>query len=368
MKILVYQIGQLGDTIVSIPALRAVRRHFGETALLYMLHDVTHLLVTAEMVLEGSGLVDEFIPYSPEKALAKTPITAARLWRRLRREHFDAAVSLLPSDRPRWSLWRDRMFFRGCGISRFLGFRALPTSEIRPRDPSGRPAQTQNEAVLRLRRISFDGIDIASQGFLASPLLSVSRDRQAKVDAWLERRRRYPMRPLVALGPGCKKPGNAWPPERFVAIARRLLSLDRFELVILGGPAERDLVDRLVDILAGRAIYAAGRFSVMESAALLAHCSLLIGLDTGTTHLAAAMGVPCVVIQSANSFPGQWDPLGENHSVIRADVPCAGCLRQECRIAGHPCMSDIGVDRVWTAIEKAIPTAEHEYYARDSYV
>ena len=367
MKVLVYQIGQLGDTIVSIPALRAVRHHFGQQTLLYMLHDVTHRLVTAEMVLEGSGLVDEFIPYAPEKTLRQTPLAAAKLWRRLRREHFDAVVSLLPSDRPRWSLARDRLFFRACGIHRLLGFRAFPESDIRPRGLAGRPAHIPSEAVLRLRRIFSDGIDIASQDFLASPLLSMNSGRQATVDAWLERRRKHSIRPLIALCPGCKKPGNAWPPDRFLEIARRLLGLHRFELVILGGPAERVLANFLSDALGGQAVYAAGRFSVMESAALLARCSLSIGLDTGTTHLAAAVGVPCVVIQSANSFPGQWDPLGDGHTVIRADVPCAGCLRQECGMAGHPCMRDIEVDRVWTAIQQAIPTAEHEYHARHSY-
>jgi ADP-heptose:LPS heptosyltransferase len=367
MKVLVYQIGQLGDTIVSIPALRAVRHHFGQTALLYMLHDATHRLVTAEMVLEGSGLVDEFIPYSPEKTLRQTPFTAAKLWCRLRREHFDAVVSLLPSDRPRWSLARDRMFFRACAVHRLLGFRALPESDIRPRDLAGRPARTPREAVLRLRRIFSDGIDIANPDFLASPLLSVSPDRQAMVDAWLERRRRRPLRPLVALCPGCKKPGNAWPPNRFLEIAQRLVGLNRFDLAIIGGPAERVLANFLSDALGGRAVYAAGRFSVMESAALLARCCLSIGLDTGTTHLAAAVGVPCMVIQSANSFPGQWDPLGDGHTVIRADVPCEGCLRQECHTAGHPCMRDIPVDRVWTAIEQALRTTEHEYHARHSY-
>jgi ADP-heptose:LPS heptosyltransferase len=367
VKVLVYQIGQLGDTIVSVPALRAVRHHFGQNALLYVLHDVIHRLVTAEMVLEGSGLVDEFIPYSPEKTLRQTPLTAAKLWRRLRREHFDAAVSLLPSDRPRWSLARDRLFFRACGIHRLLGFRPFPESDIRPRDLAGCPARVPNEAVLRLRRIFSDGIDIASRDFFRSPLLAVSPDRQTTVNAWLERRRKHPSRPLIALCPGCKKPGNAWPPERFLAIARRLAGLHQFELVILGGPAERVLANFLSDALGGQAVYAAGRFSIMESAALLARCRLLIGLDTGTTHLAAAVGVPCVVIQSANSFPGQWDPLGDRHTVIRADVPCQGCLRQDCGIAGHPCMRDISIDRVWTAIQQAIPTAEHEYHARHSY-
>jgi ADP-heptose:LPS heptosyltransferase len=354
MRVLVYQIGQLGDTIVSVPSLRAVRHYFGEKALIHLVHDVTHRLVNSEMVLDGSGLIDEFIPYSPEKELGKRLRTVAKLWRRLRREHFDAVVSILPSDRPRWALRRDRLFFRACGISRLIGFRPYAKPEIRPRSASGRPALTPNEAVFRLRRLFSEGLGDANDDHFGMPLLSVSRDRQDVVDGWLERRRNYQNRPLVALCPGCKKPGNAWPPERFLEIARRLLSLDLFELVILGGPAERGLADFLTAGLEGQAIHAAGCFSVPESAALLSRCGLSIGLDTGTTHLAAAVGVPCVVLQSANSFPGQWNPLGENHSVVRADVPCEGCLQQECPVDGHPCMRNLTVGVAWDAVEAAI--------------
>lgn len=356
MKVLVYQIGQLGDTIVSIPALRAVREHFGETADIYLLHDATGQLVTSQMVLEGSGIVDGFIPYSPEKAPWKKLRTVTTLWRRLRGERFDAVVSVLPSDRPRWALLRDCVFYRACGISRLIGFRPFSEREIRPRKTSGRPAKTASEARFRLRRLFAEGIGVASDDHFAPPLLSVSPTRQDEVDGWLARRRVYPERPLVALCPGCKKPGNAWPVGRFLEIARRLIRLNRFELVILGGPAERGLADFLTVNLDREAIHAAGCFSIAESAALLSRCSLLIGLDTGTTHLAAAVGVPCVVIQSANSFPGHWDPLGEHHSVVRADVPCEGCLLQECPIEGHPCMLNIGADRAWEAIETAVST------------
>lgn len=366
MKVLVYQIGQLGDTIVSVPALRAARYYFGYTALIILLHDATHLLVTSEMVLEGAGLVDEFIPYSPAKTLGKKLRTMAQLWRRLRREHFDAVVSILPSDRPRWALLRDRIFFRLCGISRPIGFRPYAESEIRPRRSDGGPAQTPSEANLRLRRLFAENIGLASGNLFALPLLTVSRARQEKVDRWLVGRRSFPDRPLIALCPGCKKPANAWPAERFLEIARRLRRLDRFEIVILGGPAERALADYLTANLDGQAIHAAGCFSVAESAALLSRCSLLIGLDTGTTHLAAAVGVLCVVIQSANSFPGQWDPIGRIHSVIRADVPCEGCLQQECPVDGHPCMENLTVDIVWNAIEAAIHS--HEYHASPSHV
>ena len=87
MKVLVYQIGQLGDTVVSVPALRALRHNFGQTALVSLLHDETHRLVTSQMVLDGSGLVDEFIAYSPEKTIGgklRTHETGRILEHRLR--------------------------------------------------------------------------------------------------------------------------------------------------------------------------------------------------------------------------------------------------------------------------------------------
>ena len=365
MKVLVYQIGQLGDTIVSIPALRALHHYLGQKALIMMMHDVIQRLVTSEMALEGTALIDEFIPYSPEKSVRKKLLTMATLWRRIRNEHFDMVVSLLPSDRPRWSLLRDRAFFRSCGIRQFVGFRPYTAAEIQPRGLSGRPARTPHEAILRLRRLFADGI-VESHDLFAEPLLTVSREHQQAIDSWLAVRRKHPGRPLIALCPGCKKAGNAWPKERFLEIARRLRSLEAFEIVIAGGPAERDLANYLTAGLAGQAISAAGCFSVAESAALFSRCDLLIGLDTGTSHLAAAVGVPCVVIQSANSFPGQWDPLGASHSVIRADVPCAACLHQVCPVAGHPCMQNISVDTVWQPIEAFI--SSHEHHANHPYV
>jgi heptosyltransferase III len=318
------------------------------------------------MVLHGSGLVDRFIAYTPDKSAGKKLRTIASLGLRLRRERFDAVVSVLPSDRPRLALLRDRLFYRACGIKRVIGFRPYSEADVRPRGYDGRPAPTPSEAVLRLQRLQAEGLGDSGQDPYAMPLMAVSRSSETTVDEWLASHRRYPGRPLVALCPGCKKPGNAWPRERFLEIARRLLRLEMFELVIPGGPAEHGLADYLVSNLNGDALHAAGCFSVPESAALLKRCGLLIGLDTGTSHLAAAVGVPCVVIQSANSFPGHWDPLGDTHSIVRADVPCAGCLQQACPVAGHPCMQNLTVDTVWKVIEEAIHS--HEHYTRHSHV
>ena len=61
----------------------------------------------------------------------------------------------------------------------------------------------------------------------------------------------------------------------------------------------------------------AGRLSVFGSASVLSQCATFIGNDSGPTHLAAMVGIPCVAIFSARNAPGQWEPLGEHHVVHR---------------------------------------------------
>ncbi|MGO4884760.1 MAG: glycosyltransferase family 9 protein [Bryobacteraceae bacterium] len=349
MKILVYRIGSLGDTIVSIPALRAVRAHFGSDAHIAVLHNVSRAgVVTTREVLACAQLADEFIPYQFEASLGPRVRTALTLRAQLRACRFDAAVSLLPSERSASALRRDVWFFRSCGIPQVIGFRPVPESVVRPRQ-NGRPLRMPNEALILLQRLRDSGIALNGDGHFRIPLLQPGAADLAAGDQWLRARRRHPGRALVALCPGCKKPANSWPLDRFIELGRRIAATACAEILVLGGPAERTLAENMIAGLGGEGINAAGDFSVAGSAALLSQCQLLVGLDTGTSHLAAALGVPCVVIQSANSFAGHWDPLGDSNIILRRAVPCEACLCSECPVANHPCM-DISVDEVWRAV------------------
>ena len=353
MNVLVYQIGSLGDTIVLIPSLRAVRAHFGRDAHIAVLHNVNHAgLVTTREVLECTPLVDEFIPYQFEEPFHRCVRAALSLHRQLRARCFHAVVSLLPSERSALALRRDVLFFRSCGIPRAIGFQTVPDSVVRPRT-AGRAMPTRNEALILLQRLRDSGIPADDHEHLRIPLLQPGPADRTAAAAWLAARRRYPERPLVALCPGCKKPANSWPLERFIELGRRIQSTGSAELVILGGPTDRALAAQFGPEM----LNAAGEFSVAGSAAILSQCCLLIGLDTGTTHLAAAVGVPCIAIQSANSYAGHWDPLGASHTVIRHEPPCAGCLCTECPVAGHPCMTNISIDEVWQIVARAIVPA-----------
>ena len=345
--VLVYQIGSLGDTLVSIPAYRAVRRHFGPRARILVLHNAPpNARASPHQVLEGSGLVDGAVTFR-QYAGRSTWKTWLEVWAKLRRLRPEAVAYLAPSERSARQVERDRLFFRLCGVRGLLGFRACDVERLQARGPDGRPLPALHEAVMRLERLAGDiAGDPAAD--MAPPLLRSGPQEREAARAWLEERRPAGT-VFAAICPGANQPANFWPLERFEEIGRRLSSLDGVVPLVIGGPAEREMGGRLLAAW-GRGVNAAGQFSVMGSAALLGQCRFLVGLDTGTTHLAAALGVPCVTISGERNPPGQWAPLGPGHVVLRHPVPCAGCGHRVCPVPDHPCMTGIGTDRVWAAV------------------
>ena len=97
-------------------------------------------------------------------------------------------------------------------------------------------------------------------------------------------------------------------------------------------------------------IVVCGELTLVELCALLAMSCLYIGNDTGPMHIAAAVGTPTVSIFSARDFTEQWYPSGEHHVVIREDVPCSPCFKEECDI-GLAFLDRVSTDRVLRAVD-----------------
>ncbi len=345
-SVLVYQIGSLGDTIVAVPAYRAVRRHFGPDARIYVLHNAPpNGRTSPHQVLDGSGLVDGAVTFR-QYGGRSTWKTWLEVWTKLRRLKADAVAYIAPAERTPKPIARDKLFFKLCGIRSLLGFYAFDTQMLVVRGPDGRPRPVPREAVMLLERLEKDiGADRAAD--MRMPLLCLPLEERDKARAWLEEQRPSGT-VFAAVCPGANQPAKFWPMERFEEIGRRLIA-QQVEPVVIGGPVERAIGNHLLAVW-GRGINAAGQFSVMESAALLSQCRFLVGLDTGTTHLAAALGVPCVALYADRDPPGQWEPLGAGHVLLHHAVPCGGCRTVECPVPNHPCMTGISTEQVWSAI------------------
>lgn len=348
-KILVYLFGSLGDNLVAIPTMRAVRRHFDDAEIVVLQNIQAAMPVRAEEVIPHE-LVDRYLTYTSDVHGFGKVLHLLGLWRQLRSEKFDAAVYAIISERPTSSVERDISFFRRCGIEELYGFHAFSPDELFPVDASGRATASPHEAERRLERIARDGIP-AETDDLATPLMFFSNDEIDEARDWLAGRRQKPEAKLIALAPGCKTKANQWPEDRFAELGHRLETDGNFEIVIVGGKTEREMSERL-----GFGINAAGKFSVRQSGALLSLCDAYIGLDTGTTHLAAAVGTPCFSIYGERNNQGQWFPLGDSHLTLFHRVACAGCRHEICPLADHPCIRGIEVDKVWLYLQEFLAT------------
>lgn len=345
-RILVFRPGQLGDTLVSLPAMWAVRERFprAHMALLCDIQKDKGYVVAAD-ILRGSGIFDAYLTYvfadSPAGRLFR-PYRALRLLLALRRCRLDTLVYLAPSSRTPEQVTRDRLFFRAAGVRRFMGMDGFPTAATKPSD--GALPESPREADLLLERVSRSGIPVPppGQGRLD---IGLGPRETAEVERWLRPLPPDGGRPWVAVGPGSKMSVKVWPEERFQRAVEELIRDRDVWPVVFGSREDRGLGERLLAAW-GRGYDAAGFLDVRVAAAALSRCVLYVGNDTGTMHLAAAVGVPCVAIFSSRAAPGQWYPYGGAHRVLRTAIECEGCGLVECVEYGKRCILRVGVDQV----------------------
>ena len=156
----------------------------------------------------------------------------------------------------------------------------------------------------------------------------------------------------VAVGCGGKKQVCKYPEERYVEIVRHMVNELNIFPILFGGPKDRAAIDRILAGVPSKSATGVTGLSLRESIALLKHCRFYCGNDTGTIHMAAAAGLPCVGIYAAHSFRGCWEPLGEGHIILRRHPNCEGCFRRVCFTNPSECLASIPVDEVLAKVRE----------------
>jgi hypothetical protein len=240
---------------------------------------------------------------------------------------------------------RDVYFFRAGGISRIFGASHFPAVPVkRPGQPF---AVGLSEADLLLARLAADGIPIPGQGEGSLDLV-LGVAEAAEVARWRAVLASDGDRTWIGVGPGSKMPAKRWPLQRFAEVVAGLIARRDVWPVVFGGPEDRADGEALLAQW-GRGFNAAGALSVRASSMALGDCALYLGNDTGTMHLAAAAGTPCVALFSARDWPGAWYPYGVSSRVFRTALDCEGCYLEACVERANACLTAIPVGEVLTA-------------------
>jgi len=130
---------------------------------------------------------------------------------------------------------------------------------------------------------------------------------------------------LIGIQPGASKEDRRWHVRNFAKTMDVLNELYSPKFIVFGSDGERALVDDLLRMTSADCINMAGRTTLGQLGALLSKCSLLIGNDTGTLHLATAVGTRVIGLFLVNAHYMETGPYGEGHYVIEPDISCMPC-------------------------------------------
>jgi ADP-heptose:LPS heptosyltransferase len=159
--------------------------------------------------------------------------------------------------------------------------------------------------------------------------------------------------PLIALNPGASAPSNRWPPERFAELIDLLSPKNKKTILLLGGPSDAGAAGAIRSLTQTAYVELTGRLSVLELAAVLRRCRVLVTGDTGPMHVCAAAGTPVIALFGP-AVPHESGPgYAEGNVVIRKVTSCDNCTKYKCSEENR-CMRMISAAEVYEEVCKML--------------
>ena len=305
-SILVIDFGQLGDVVLSLPALRAIRERFPRARITVAVGKPGAPVVDLSGYADATIVVDRVALRDGWKVFSIFRI--GRIVKQVRRERFDFVIDLHSLSETNllgfFSGAPKRLFARRPGRS--LDFLA----NFHPRPPIEDNSPTKHAIDRYLDVITPLGIKDAPR----IPRLRTRTEDDQFVEQMLKKAQANTHAPLVGLFPGAGHPGRRWPLANFAELAERLVRNDGVRIVIFAGPEERALVKEM-RALFPRTTMIFDRLTIPQLAAALARLSVFVANDTGPMHIATAVSTSVVALLDRPT-PNSFIPIEERHRVI----------------------------------------------------
>jgi heptosyltransferase-3 len=311
-KLLAVKVHGMGDSIM----VRSILEH-----LCHFRNDLKLGVLVGPSTREVMTLGSEFVTHNYDPESRGLAVIASEL-RHIRRQRYDAVLNF-----EQMSL-AGTVFLRATAIPTRLGFLPLsnsPKGLFLTHSVQFRQQDTMWKSFIRLAQMICP--DLPEDLSIVPLKCGEQADRDVTL-WWSSKVGEKPIR-AVGLHLGCGKgmKYRQWPVRRFICLANAIRSAVQDVVVILTGTVgEQLLIREFVDSYRGPVVDASGEGSVERTALILKRCDLLVSVDTGAMHLAAAMGTPTVGLFGPNT-PKHWAPVGPRAtSVYHTTVPCSPCI------------------------------------------
>jgi ADP-heptose:LPS heptosyltransferase len=315
VEILILHPGGLGDIILSLPAVALLRSKFS-SARITIAGNIDHLAPVISCYAESIVSLS-ILPLHHLHTNDPLPEAEKRFWK-----SFDRIVS--------WTGAGDPEFTR-------------KFQEIHPGVciASWRPAPGESRHVSQLFIDSL-GTSIPPRAQAVPALIFLDSKLREEGKQWLTARGWNGRDLLTALHPGAGSQTKRWPLARFIELARHQVFQKKRKLLIIEGPAEQGLAKEITQALPANAAIPMESVNLNLLAAVVAQCAAFIGNDSGIAHLAAALGIPSIVLFGP-TLPRHWAPLGKHVTVLRNARGCEACASSG---PNHTCLEDLTLEEV----------------------
>ncbi len=351
MNILLVRLRLIGDVVFTTPAIRAIRRHFPDARITYIVEEEAAAVVRHNPHIDAVIVVCS--PHAPGRLRADIALV-----RRLRRERYDLAIDFHGGPRSSLLTWlsgaSERIGYEIAGRSWMYTTRVPRPRALRPRHS----VISQWDVLLPLGIAppdpEVDVVEMADDPVVASAV--ARRLAEAGVTD---------SNPVVVLHVSAGNPFRRWPSASFVELVCRLASKDpKRRIIITSGPSDAAAAAAIAHDARGSlgaqerpAIVECGEFDLAELRALVGRAALYIGGDSGPLHIAGTTGVPVVGLYGP-TLPIRSQPFRGARFISLAaevsDLPCRPCDQRRCEPGDFRCLTGISAADVAMLAERAL--------------
>lgn len=340
-RFLIIKLSSIGDVVLTTPVAKALRGAFPDSYIAWVVEP------KSKDIIEGNPYLDDVIVWERKASSGVSDVFSALSSLRpivssLRSRRFDVALDLQ-------GLLRSAALARLCGAPYRVGFtntREGAALLYNVRKPAGEGTIRGSQHYLSL--LEMLGVHSADTD-MHVPVQPEDREFASRLLADASRGK-SPGR-VVAMCPATTWPQKHWTEEGWAGLADALIANYDALPVFLGSPANIPLFERIRSLMTGEPASAVGRTTLKQAAAIQELSDLVIAVDTGLMHVAAAVKRPVVGIFG----PTRWKHLEteDNLSVLVKEFPCMPCLRHPvCR--DFDCMRAITVDDVLSTVSRVL--------------
>jgi 3-deoxy-D-manno-octulosonic-acid transferase/heptosyltransferase-1 len=333
--------------IHTLPALNAIRKHYPDAHIAWLVEEATSDLVEGHQALDRV-LVSQrkrWVKGLLESSCLVNIGQAFRFIKKLRDTSYDLIFDfqgllksgvLIGLARGKRKIGYDKGMEHMEQSYRFLNERVPPVS-------------MDNHALLRSIML-LDALGIPTREIVFN--LPVQDQHRDMVDELLMRYGVSERKPLVAIHPAAKWETKLWSNEKFSRLADKLIEQYGAKVVFTGSQQDRTTVQDIISKMKAKAANLAGETTLKTLAALYEKIDFLVSPDTGPMHVAAAVGTPVVALFGPTA-PCRTGPFGNGHQIIRAGLECSPCFKRKCDSVA--CMRQISVGQV---VDSAVTVLE----------